>query len=63
MCKNYLYLHIHLCNMENLLAKSAALVQRTSENFHRYLFDQVRWDNRLIGIKGARGTGKTTLIL
>lgn len=56
-------MHIHLCNMENLLAKSAALVQRTSENFHRYLFDQVRWDNRLIGIKGARGTGKTTLIL
>ncbi|MDO8366050.1 MAG: AAA family ATPase, partial [Saprospiraceae bacterium] len=28
-----------------------------------YLFAQVRWDNRLIGIKGARGTGKTTLIL
>lgn len=49
--------------MENLLAKSAALVQRTLENFHRYLFAQVRWDNRLIGIKGARGTGKTTLIL
>lgn len=49
--------------MENLLAKSAALVQRTPENFHRYLFTQVRWDNRLIGIKGARGTGKTTLIL
>ncbi|MBC7777404.1 MAG: AAA family ATPase [Phycisphaerae bacterium] len=49
--------------MENLLAKSAALVQRTSENYHRYLFGQVRWDNRLIGIKGARGTGKTTLLL
>jgi len=63
MCKNRLHLHIHLCNMENLLAKSAALVQRTPENFHRYLFDQVRWNNRLIGIKGARGTGKTTLIL
>ncbi len=49
--------------MENLLAKSAALVQRTSESFHRYLYGQVRWDNRLIGIKGARGTGKTTLLL
>ncbi|MFN0213316.1 MAG: ATP-binding protein [Saprospiraceae bacterium] len=49
--------------MENLLAKSAALVQRTPENFYRYLFAQVRWDNRLVGIKGARGTGKTTLIL
>lgn len=31
--------------------------------FHRYLFSQINWDNRLIGIKGYRGVGKTTLIL
>ncbi len=27
------------------------------------LWSQIRWNNRLIGIKGARGTGKTTLLL
>jgi len=30
---------------------------------HRYLFDKVSLDNRLIGIVGARGVGKTTLML
>lgn len=29
----------------------------------RYLLTQIDWSNRLIGIKGARGTGKTTLLL
>lgn len=31
--------------------------------FRRYLHTQIDWDNRLIGIKGARGVGKTTLLL
>lgn len=30
--------------------------------FHRYLFNQINWKNRLIGIKGAKGCGKTTLM-
>jgi predicted AAA+ superfamily ATPase len=29
----------------------------------RYLYNNIHWDNRLIGILGARGTGKTTLLL
>lgn len=49
--------------MEQLLEKSAALVQRTTTNKKRYLYAEVNWDIRLIGIKGARGTGKTTLLL
>ena len=28
-----------------------------------YLIQEIHWNNRLIGIKGARGTGKTTLML
>ncbi len=32
-------------------------------NKHRYLFDQVDLNNQLIGIVGARGVGKTTLML
>ena len=29
----------------------------------RYLYNQINWDARLIGIRGARGTGKTTMLL
>jgi predicted AAA+ superfamily ATPase len=46
-----------------LLEQSENLLAHTSLDFKRYLFDVVRWNNRLIGIKGARGTGKTTLVL
>ena len=28
---------------------------------HRYLYSHINWNARLISIKGARGTGKTTL--
>ncbi len=31
--------------------------------FRRYLFSSINWDCRLIGIVGARGTGKTTMLL
>lgn len=49
--------------MEDLLAISNRLVARAPAGFKRYLFDQIRWESRLIGLKGARGTGKTTLLL
>lgn len=49
--------------MLQLLDQSAKLLERTPLGFKRYLFHQIRWDQRLIGIKGARGTGKTTLLL
>ena len=32
-------------------------------SFHRYLFNEIDWRDRLIGIKGQRGVGKTTLML
>ncbi len=38
-------------------------LQETPTSFHRYLYKLINWDARLIGIKGARGVGKTTLIL
>lgn len=31
--------------------------------YRRYLMDQIDWSHRLIGIKGARGVGKTTFLL
>ena len=49
-------------------------MQRLLENYHRllgeelpssfrYLYDTINWDNRLIVLKGARGVGKTTMLL
>lgn len=34
-----------------------------SSDFTRYLYHTINWNDRLIGIKGARGVGKTTLML
>lgn len=36
---------------------------QTSTEFMRYLYDEINWEARIIGIKGARGVGKTTLLL
>jgi predicted AAA+ superfamily ATPase len=39
------------------------LIERTSTDFIRYLYNEIHWESRLIAITGARGTGKTTLVL
>lgn len=49
--------------MEELRIKSAALVNSQAMNFKRTLYHKIDWTNRLIGILGSRGTGKTTLQL
>lgn len=38
-------------------------LQKTKLNFFRSLYKNIDWNSRLIGIKGARGTGKTTMLL
>ena len=35
----------------------------TDLRFKRYLYNQINWDVRLLGIKGARGVGKTTMLM
>ncbi|MFC4872053.1 ATP-binding protein [Negadavirga shengliensis] len=49
--------------MEELLELSEEKILNTALSFKRHLFSRINWTNRLIGIKGARGTGKTTLVL
>ena len=39
------------------------LTLSTSTKIIRYLYTDIDWNQRLIGIPGARGTGKTTLML
>lgn len=49
--------------MNALYQKFETLLQETSTDFKRYLYDRVSWDSRMIGIIGPRGVGKTTMIL
>lgn len=49
--------------MEQLIANYRRLLQLTESRFHRYMYDKVNWNGRLVGIVGARGVGKTTMIL
>ncbi len=49
--------------LERLYQKFENQINTTDIDFKRYLYDDVQWDSRLIGIVGPRGTGKTTLML
>lgn len=46
--------------LENLYL---ARIRKVDTKFIRYLYEKINWGVRLIGIKGARGVGKTTLLL
>jgi predicted AAA+ superfamily ATPase len=35
----------------------------TSDKFYRYLYDKIDWNDRMIGVVGPRGVGKTTMVL
>lgn len=49
--------------MQTLIEKSQRKIARTKMDFVRnYIYD-FDWDTQLIGIRGARGIGKTTLLL
>lgn len=49
--------------MDILFEKFQKKLSFISLGFKRSLLDQINWNARLIGIKGARGVGKTTLML
>ncbi len=38
------------------------MLRKTPSTFHRYLYDSLPWDSQLVGITGARGIGKSTMI-
>jgi len=49
--------------MKTLYQKFEILLQNTPTDFQRYLYAKIPWESRMIGIIGARGVGKTTMIL
>ncbi len=50
-------------NMDRLLSISARIIKNTSLKFRRYHYNEIDWSDRLIALSGARGAGKTTLML
>lgn len=59
---NYVSL-IQNFQMEQLFQYSQQLIKQVDTAFTRYVYDRINWKNRLVGLVGFRGVGKTTLIL
>ena len=49
--------------MEAFFRTHRYLVEHTNAPVRRILMDEIDWNDRLIGIKGTRGVGKTTFLL
>ena len=49
--------------MEKLYELYVNKLKTVSTDFVRYLYDRINWDSQLIVIMGARGVGKTTMVL
>lgn len=49
--------------MEAFFRTHTYLVEHTNAPVRRMLMDEINWDERMIGIKGTRGVGKTTFLL
>lgn len=49
--------------MEKLFDKCRRLLRATTTDYVRPLLNNIHWEHRLVAIRGARGVGKTTLLL
>jgi len=49
--------------METLFAKQDRLLDKVQTDLVRHQMQEINWDARLIAIRGARGVGKSTLML
>lgn len=57
------YIYTNLNKMDSLFEYSNQLISQVSTGFVRYSYGQINWENRLLGLIGPRGVGKTTLVL
>lgn len=48
---------------ELLYAYMRLQLELTTSGFHRYLYERVNWSARMVAITGARGVGKSTMVL
>lgn len=50
-------------DLEEIMRSYRNKLSAVGTTFHRGLYTKIDWDDRLIGIKGPRGSGKTTMLL
>ena len=62
-CRFAIFVETNGCNMEQLTKIHKKLVKENELSFFRYLYHEIDWGNRIVGIRGPRGVGKTTLML
>ena len=48
---------------DSLVAYQNDQLQRVPKTFHRYMYDRLPWEGRMVGLVGPRGVGKSTLLL
>ncbi len=48
---------------KNLQDYQITLIKQVNNKFYRSIYDRIDWNSRMIGLKGPRGAGKTTLML
>lgn len=49
--------------MDKLFEKSYKKIEEVSTDYVRNIHEEIAWDDRLVAVLGARGVGKTTLLL
>ena len=49
--------------MDKLFEHFQKLIRETDTSFFRYIYAEMNWKGRMIGLTGPRGVGKTTLVL
>lgn len=49
--------------MDRLYEYMERQLNHVTNDFFRYLYPSIRWENRMLGLVGPRGVGKTTLFL
>ena len=54
---------MELADIRPIVAFYHSKLAKATLDFKRYLYHKINWDARVIGIKGERGVGKTTMLL
>lgn len=49
--------------MDKLFEQFQKFLKEINSDFFRYIYKEINWKNRMIGLTGPRGVGKTTLVL
>lgn len=49
--------------MQRLYEHFHKLLKEVDDRFFRYVYQEINWNSRMIGLTGPRGVGKTTLLL